>query len=153
MTHDLITSPACVVIEAASGFKDKTTPPDQLWQTDFTDPKITGRGWYYLSTVLDGVSRFIVAWKLRATICTDDVTATLDPALAAAGLDRVTVAHRPRPPRDNGASYISADLATWLDCKGTRHVPGAPRHPWTRGRIERWHWPAPIRWSGSILSS
>ena len=75
--HDLITSPAYIVIKAASEFKDKTTAPNQLWQTDFTYLKITGWGWYYLSTVLDDFSRFIVAWKLCATMRTDDVTATL----------------------------------------------------------------------------
>jgi putative transposase len=54
--HDLITSPAYIVIKAAEAFKDKTTAPNQLWQTDFTYLKITGWGWYYLSTVLDDFS-------------------------------------------------------------------------------------------------
>ena len=94
--HDLITSPAYVVIKAANEFKDKTTAINQLWQTDFTYLKITGWGWYYLSTVLDDFSRYIVAWKLCATMCADDVTATLDLALSASGLDCVTVVHRPR---------------------------------------------------------
>jgi putative transposase len=84
--HDLITSPAYVVIKAANEFKDKTTAINQLWQTDFTYLKITGWGWYYLSTVLDDFSRYIVAWKLCATMCADDVTATLDLALSAAAL-------------------------------------------------------------------
>src|SRR4029077_15995626 len=85
--HDLITSPAYVVIKAANEFRDKTTAINQLWQTDFTYLKITGWGWYYLSTVLDDFSRYIVAWKLCATMCVDDVTATLDLALSASGLD------------------------------------------------------------------
>ncbi|MCA0418593.1 MAG: IS3 family transposase [Proteobacteria bacterium] len=137
--QDLITSPAYIVIKAASEFKDKTTAPNQLWQTDFTYLKITGWGWYYLSTVLDDFSRYVVAWKLCATMRADDVTATLDLALAAAGLDRITVAHRPRLLSDNGSSYISADLATWLDGKGMQHIRGAPYHPQTQGKIERWH--------------
>jgi transposase InsO family protein len=137
--HDLITSPAYIVIKAAEEFKDKTTAPNQLWQTDFTYLKVVGWGWYYLSTVLDDFSRFIVAWKLCATMQAEDVTATLDLALAAAGLDHVTVVHRPRLLSDNGASYISVDLAAWLDGKGMQHVRGAPCHPQTQGKIERWH--------------
>jgi transposase InsO family protein len=76
--HDLIASPAYIVIKAAEAFKDKTTAPNQLWQTDFTYLKITGWGWYYLSTVLDDFTRFIIAWKLCATMKAKDVTATLD---------------------------------------------------------------------------
>src|SRR5215207_2101067 len=75
--HDLITSPAYIVIKAADEFRDKTTAPNQLWQTDFTYLKVTGWGWYYLSTVLDDFSRFIVAWKLCATMRATDVTETL----------------------------------------------------------------------------
>jgi putative transposase len=109
--HDLITSPAYIVVKAAAEFKDKTSAPNQLWQTDFTYLKIIGWGWYYLSTVLDDFSRFIVAWKLCSTMRAEDVKATLDMALTASGLDQATVLHRPRLLSDNGSSYIAADLA------------------------------------------
>jgi transposase InsO family protein len=137
--HDLITTPAYIVIKAADEFKDKTTAPNQLWQTDFTYLKITGWGWYYLSTVLDDFSRFIVAWKLCATMKAQDVTATLDLALAASGLDQMNVVHRPRLLSDNGSSYVASDLADWLDKQNIEHVHGAPYHPQTQGKIERWH--------------
>src|SRR5438046_4396403 len=51
-------------MKAADEFKDKTTAPNQLWQTDFTYLKVIGWGWFYLSTVLDDFSRYIIAWKL-----------------------------------------------------------------------------------------
>jgi transposase InsO family protein len=137
--QDLITSPAYIVVKAADAFHDKTTAPNQLWQTDFTYLKVVGWGWYYLSTVLDDFSRYIVAWKLCTTMQVGDVTATLDLALAAAGLDHVQVAHRPRLLTDNGSSYVAGDLADWLGSQGMTHIRGAPRHPQTQGKIERWH--------------
>jgi putative transposase len=138
-SQDLIPSPAYIVIKAAEEFNEKTTAPNQLWQTDFTYLKITGWGWYYLSSVLDDFSRFIVAWKLCATMKAQDVSDTLDLALAKSGLDHVNVGHRPRLLSDNGSSYISADLAEWLEEKKIEHIRGAPYHPQTQGKIERWH--------------
>ena len=137
--HDLITSPAFIVIKAASEFKDKTTAINQLWQTDFTYIKVLGWGWFYLSTVLDDYSRYIVSWKLCTNMRAEDVTDTLDLALQASGCDQVHVVHKPRLLSDNGSSYVSGDLAEWLQDKGMKHSRGAPYHPQTQGKIERWH--------------
>jgi hypothetical protein len=61
------------------------------------------------------------------------------PGIAASGLDRITASHRPRLLSDNGSSYVADDLARWLEHKGRQHVRGAPYHPQTQGKIERWH--------------
>ncbi len=137
--HDLITSPAFVVIKAADEFKDKTTAPNQLWQTDFTYLKVIGWGWFYLSTILDDFSRSIIAWKLCTTMKADDVTDTLQLALAASGCGGARVVHKPRLLSDNGPSDVSGELADWLAEEGMSHVRGAPCHPQTQGKIERWH--------------
>ncbi|AEV35689.1 ISCc3, transposase OrfB [Pseudovibrio sp. FO-BEG1] len=137
--QDLITSPAYVVIKAADEFKDKTTKPNQQWQTDFTYFKIIGWGWFYLSTVLDDYSRYIIAWKLCSTMKAKDVTDTLQLALDVSGCEQPKILHRPRLLSDNGSSYISTDLAEWLEEKRMKHVRGAPYHPQTQGKIERWH--------------
>ena len=79
--HDLISSPAFIVMKAASEFRDKTTAINQMWQTDFTYFKIIGWGWMYLSTILDDFSRYIISWKLCTTMKTSDVTNTLNMAL------------------------------------------------------------------------
>ncbi len=138
-SYDLITSPAYVVLSAADEFHDKTTRPNQLWQTDFTYLKVIGWGWFYLSTILDDYSRYIIAWKLCTTMKAADVTDTLDLALQASGCDQATVLHKPRLLSDNGSSYISGELAEWLEQQKMEHVRGAPYHPQTQGKIERWH--------------
>ena len=137
--HDLITSPAFIVMKAANAFKDKTTAPNQMWQTDFTYFKIIGWGWFYLSTILDDFSRYVIAWKLCTTMKTEDVTDTLQLALTASGCDQAHVRQKPRLLSDNGSSYISEDLALWLGKQDMKHVRGAPYHPQTQGKIERWH--------------
>jgi putative transposase len=137
--HDLITSPAFIVIKAADEFKDKTTGPNQLWQTDFTYLKVIGWGWFYLSTILDDFSRYIIAWKLCTTMKAEDVTETLNLALSASGCDSARVVQRPRLLSDNGPCYVAAELAEWLQDRDIDHIHGAPCHPQTQGKIERWH--------------
>ena len=128
-----------IVIKAADEFRDKTSAPNQLWQTDFTYFKVIGWGWFYLSTILDDYSRYIIAWKLCTTMKAGDVTATLKLALEASGCNHANIVHKPRLLSDNGSSYISGDLAEWLEGQGMSHVRGAPYHPQTQGKIERWH--------------
>jgi len=61
-------------MKAADRFEHPTTAPNQLWQTDFTSLKVVGWGWFYLSTVLDDYSRYILAWKLCDGMATKDVS-------------------------------------------------------------------------------
>ncbi|HJL53565.1 MAG: IS3 family transposase [Pseudomonadales bacterium] len=137
--QDLITSPAYILMEAGDKFQHPTTRVNEMWQTDFTYCKIIGWGWYYLSTILDDYSRFILAWRLCTTMAASDVSDTLDDALDFTGLDQVQVKHKPRLLSDNGPSYIASDLADYLDDKGMDHTRGRPYHPQTQGKIERWH--------------
>ncbi len=122
--QDLITSPAYI---------------NQMWQTDFTYLKVIGWGWYYLSTVLDDYSRFIVAWRLCTSMSARDVSDTLDEALEFTEMDQVHVKHKPRLLSDNGPSYVAAELKTYLDDRDMTHTRGRPYHPMTQGKIERWH--------------
>ena len=137
--HDLITSPAYIDMIASDRFANPTTAPNQLWQTDFTYLKVIGWGWFYLSTVLDDYSRYIIAWRLCTSMSASDVTATLEQAREVAGLDRVAVKHNPRLLSDNGPCYISSDLQNWLQDHDMPHTRGRPYHPMTQGKIERWH--------------
>jgi putative transposase len=137
--HDLITSPAFILMKAADTFAHPTTAPNQLWQTDFTYLRVIGWGWFYLSTVLDDFSRYILAWKLCTTMTATDVSDTLAMALRSSGLQHARVRHRPRLLSDNGPSYLSAQLGSWLEEHGLTHTRGKPYHPMTQGKIERYH--------------
>ena len=86
--YDLIPSPAFIVLSAAKTFQHPTHRPDELWQTDVTYLQVVSWGWYYLSTVLDDSSRYLVAWTLRTSMQASDVMETLDLARAKTGVDR-----------------------------------------------------------------
>jgi putative transposase len=137
--YDLVTSPAFILLKASDHFQQPTKRVNELWQTDFTQFKVVGWGYYYLSTVIDDFSRYILAWKLTTGMAHTDVQDTLDLALAATGVKQVALQHRPRLLSDNGPAYISADLADYLQTYGLRHTRGRPFHPMTQGKIERYH--------------
>lgn len=123
-------------MKAADKFHQPTTAINQLWQTDFTYLKITGYGWFYLSTVLDDYSRYIVSWQLCRDMRAVDVSNTLKDALKAA---KLTKKQRPKLLSDNGPCYVSEELRSWLSENGMPHTRGKPYHPMTQGKIERWH--------------
>ena len=137
--YDLITSPAYILLQASDKFHTPTRRINELWQTDFTYFKIVGWGWYFLSTVLDDYSRYIISWKLTTAMSADDVKLTLDDAIEKTGVDQVMVKHRPRLLSDNGPCYLSKELREYLDEQKIEHTRGAPYHPQTQGKIERYH--------------
>jgi len=137
--YDLITSPAYILMQASDKFHTPTKRVNEMWQTDFTYFKIIGWGWYFLSTVLDDYSRYIISWKLTTTMAADDVKLTLDEAIAKTGADQVLVKHRPRLLSDNGPCYVSDALKQYLKKQKMMHTRGAPYHPQTQGKIERYH--------------
>ena len=137
--YDLITSPAYILLQAGDKFHTPTKRINELWQTDFTYFKIVGWGWYFLSTVLDDYSRYIISWKLTTTMGADDVKLTLDDAIGRTGADQVVVKHRPRLLSDNGPCYLSKELKEYLKERKMQHTRGAPYHPQTQGKIERYH--------------
>lgn len=87
-SRDLITSPVFIVMKAAEEFRDKTTAPNQLWQTYFTCLMVIGWDWFYLRTILDIYSRYIISWKLSTRMTASDVKGTLNQALKGIGLDQ-----------------------------------------------------------------
>ncbi len=135
-SRGLVTSPAYMLIRASDSFKKKTTAVNQMWQTDFTYLKVIGWGWYYLSTVLDDYSRYIIFWELCSTMKDQDVERSIQQALKQADLRED---QRPKLLSDNGPCYKSAELKSFLEGQRIQHINGAPNHPQTQGKIERYH--------------
>lgn len=132
----LITSPAYIVMKASDEFKDKTVRVNQMWQTDFTYFKIIGWGWYYLSTIMDDYSRYIIHWELCSTMKAVDVKRSLDRAIKKTGL---TQNQMPKLLSDNSSCYISNELSEFMEDAQIKHIRGKPNHPQTQGKIERYH--------------
>jgi transposase InsO family protein len=132
----LITSPAWILMSASDEFKDKTTHVHQQWQTDFTYFKIIGWGWYYLATVMDDYSRYIIGWELCRNMESGDAKRVIGHALNKTGLQEDK---RPRLLSDNGSCYVSNEFKKFIKDEKMGHVKGAPYHPQTQGKIERYH--------------
>jgi putative transposase len=132
----LITPPVYDLIRASDEFKDKTNRVNEMWQTDFTYFKIIGWGWYYLSTVLDDFSRFIIHWQLGPTMKETDVEDTIDAAMMKSNLKPN---EKPKLLSDNGSCYIAKDFKAYTAKQEIKHIRGRVRHPQTQGKIERYH--------------
>jgi putative transposase len=136
---NLVTSPVYTLISAKDKFENPTTRVNQLWQTDFTYLKIIHWGWYYLSTVLDDYSRYIITWRLCSSMTSEDVKVVLEKAIDKTGVNHINVYQRPWLLSDNGPCFISSDLREYLFRKDIRHIRTKFYHPMTQGKIERYH--------------
>ena len=134
--QNLVTSPAWIVMKAADRFEEPTAAINQLWKPEFTYLKVTDWGWYYLSTVMDDYSRYILAWWLCQTMSAREVTARLKAALKAASLAKKQC---PKLLSDYGPCYLSAELQDWLKEHDLSLTRGKLYHPMTQGKIKRWH--------------
>jgi len=136
-SRGLIAPPAHLFLSAGDEFTNKTAFVHQMWQTDFTYFKIIGWGWYYLSTVLDDYSRYIVHWELCSGMKVEDVKRTVDRAIVKA---KIVSKQKPRLLSDNGSCYIATELKEYLKRNyDMDQVHGRPLHPQTQGKIERYH--------------
>jgi putative transposase len=128
-----------VQLVAGKEYHTKTTRPHQLWATDASYFRVVGWGYYYLVTVMDDYSRFILAWKLQRDMSSDSFIEVIQEAIDATGMTEVPVEDRTRLLSDNGAGYISRAFRDYLHLVGIRHILAAPYHPQTNGKLERYH--------------
>jgi putative transposase len=124
---------------AAKEYHTKTTRPHQMWATDASYFRVAGWGYYYLVTVMDDYTRFILAWKLQKDMSADSLIEVIQEAVDATGMTDVPVEDRTNLLSDNGSGFVSRAFRDYLDLVGIHHILAAPFHPQTNGKLERYH--------------
>jgi putative transposase len=127
-----------VQLAAGKEYHTKTTGPQQMWATDASYFRVVGWGYYYLVTVMDDYSRFILAWKLQRDMAADSLIEVIQEAVDATGMAEVPVEDRTKLLSDNGPGYVSRAFRDYLHLVGIRHILAAPFHPQTNGKLERY---------------
>ena len=113
------------------GFQQPLTPHEH-WHIDVSYVNIRGT-FYYLCSVLDGCSRYIVHWDLRESMKEADIEIVLQKAR------ELYPDARPRVISDNGPQFIAKDFKEFIRISGMTHVKTSPYYPQSNGKIERWH--------------
>jgi len=117
----------------------KPTRPNEQWQSDGSYFFVVGWGWYYLISVLDDYSRFILAWDLKPDLTAASISDVVQHAVEWTGLPQALIADRARLLTDRGSGYQAEAFEDYLCMLGIRHIYCAPHHPQTQGKLERFH--------------
>lgn len=135
----LIKAAEVVGFKAGKEYQRKTRRPNELWATDCAHLKVMGWGWYYLVTVMDDFSRFILAWQLKLDMTAGSLIDVVQEAVDLTGMTDVPVEDRTVLLSDNGPGYLSKHFSQYLRLVDIRHIIASPYHPQTNGKIERYH--------------
>ena len=103
----LIKPAEIVGFKAGKEYHRKTKRPNELWATDCAHLKVVDWGWYYLVTVMDDYSRFILAWELKSDMAAGSLIDVVQKAVEITGMADVPVEDRTVLLSDNGAAYLS----------------------------------------------
>ncbi len=123
---------------AAKEYHTRTSHPHQMWSTDCSYFKVSGWGYYYLVTVMDDYSRFILSWKMQTDMSANSLIEVVQQAVDTTGMTEVPVVDRTKLLSDNGSGYVSRAFNDYLRLVGIDHIRSAPFHPQTNGKIERY---------------
>jgi len=135
----LIKPAEIVGFKAAKEYHRKTRRPNELWATDCAHLKVVDWGWYYLVTVMDDYSRFILSWELKSDMAAGSLIDVIQQAIDLTGMVDVPVEDRTVLLSDNGPGYLSRQFNDYLRMVSVRHIIASPYHPQTNGKIERYH--------------
>ena len=116
----------------------KTKEPNEMWATDCIYLKVVGWGYYYLITVMDDYSRYILAWELRTDMRADSLIDVIQQAVDVTGMSEVPVKDRTSLLSDNGSGYVSRAFGDYLRLVGIKHILASLFHPQTNGKVERY---------------
>ena len=125
--------------KADKEYRRKTKKTNALWASDCCHLKVINWGWYYLVTVMDDYSRFILGWDLKVDMAGNSLEDVVLQAVDVTGMTDVPLENRTVLLSDNGAGYISHQFNQYLRLVGIRHITASPFHPQTNGKIERYH--------------
>ena len=138
--HGLITPKPLTDLPAAKSWRHKTKHVDEIWQSDATHYFVVNWGFYKQITVQDDYSRNPIAWDVKADETAFSISEVFEKALEnAKDLGHLKNGHKPMLLSDNGPGFTSKVLAKYLNAHGIKHIFGAPYHPQTQGKIERFH--------------
>ena len=137
-SEGLVKSPE-MRLAAGKEYHRKTTGPNQMWATDASYFRVIGWGYYYMVTVMDDYSRFILAHKLQRDMTSDSFIEVVQEAVDGTGMDQVPVTDRTKLLSDNGSGYVSRAFRDYLGMVGIKHILATPFHPQTNGKLERYH--------------
>jgi transposase InsO family protein len=135
----LIKPAEIIGFKAGKEYHRKTKRPNELWATDCAHLKVMSWGWYYLVTVMDDYSRFILAWELKNDMAAGSLIDVVQKAVDFTGMTDVPVEDRTVLLSDNGSGYLSRQFGEYLRLVGVSHIVASPYHPQTNGKIERYH--------------
>jgi len=124
---------------AGKEYQRKTKRPNEMWATDCSYMRVIDWGYYYLVTVMDDYSRYILAWDLKRDMTADSLIDVVQRAIDATGMSQVPVKDHTSLLSDNGAGYVSRAFGDYLRLVGIKHILASPFHPQTNGKIERYH--------------
>jgi len=127
----LLAGQAPTITKKGTGFVQPLKPHEH-WHVDVSYLNIAGT-FYFLCSVLDGCSRFIVHWEIREKMAEKDVETIIQRAREA------YPDARPRIISDNGPQFIAKDFKEFIRIAGMTHVKTSPYYPQSNGKIERWH--------------
>jgi len=102
------------------------------WHIDVSYLNLSGT-FYYLCTVLDGYSRYVVHWEIRKQMTEPDIEIILQRAK-----EKIPEA-KPRIISDNGPQFIAKNFKEFIRISGMTHVRTSPYYPQSNGKLERWH--------------